>query len=62
MGGALPADWAHDQGRSLPGTATVRAVEPTRGAEYVVVDVRSATGRRRRRAMRLTAMRPRSSV
>ncbi len=40
----LPADWAHHQGRSLPGTATAVAVEPFRGGEVAEYEVRSGTG------------------
>ena len=43
MGSELPADWAHHQGRTLPATATVRSLEPFRGGERVLVDVRTAS-------------------
>lgn len=40
----LPADWAHHEGRSLPGTARAVSVEPFRGGEVAEYEVRSANG------------------
>lgn len=40
----LPADWAHHEGRSLPGTAKVVTVEPFRGGDVAEYEVWSATG------------------
>ncbi len=44
MGLQLPGDWANHHGASLPGTATVSALEPGPGGDVVLVDVRSASG------------------
>lgn len=44
MGSELPGDWAHHQGRSLPGTATISSAEPFRGGLHVLVDVRDSSG------------------
>ena len=44
LGVQLPGDWAHHQGASLPGTATVTALDDFRGGKIVLVDVRDRSG------------------
>jgi len=44
MGVSLPGDWAHHNGDSLAGTATVTRLERIRGGDVVVVDVHSTSG------------------
>ena len=44
LGVQLPGDRAHHQGASLPGTATVTALDDFRGGKIVLVDVRDRSG------------------
>lgn len=44
MGTQLPGDWKIHNGSSLPGTATVVAVEPLRGGKHILVDVADEAG------------------